>query len=201
MIAHASSAPQARCSSSSTRSARAIALDERHVRGAAAQRLEPERAGAGKAVEHARARRRVGPSTLNSVSRSPSDVGRTAAPGGADSRRPLQRPAMMRIRIPIRKLPDQPTPTRPKRVGPVRREVLDERLRRAAVVEPRDGFAPRVFHQRVIAQQIADAQRRQAGLPRAEEIAGPAQRQIALGDHEAVGRLDERVEPRPRPPR
>ena len=64
-----------------------------------------------------------------------------------------------------------------------------------------DRLAPRVFHQRMIAQQIADAQRRQARLPRAEEIARPAQREVALGNHEAVGRLDERVEARPRRPR
>ena len=47
----------------------------------------------------------------------------------------------------------------------------------------------------VVAQQVADAQRRHAGLPRAEEVAGPAQREVALGDDEAVGRLGQRLEP------
>ena len=181
---------------SSTRSARAIALDERHVRRAAAERLEPERARAGKRVEHARARRRVGPSTLNSVSRRPSDVGRTSA-----SRRRLRaaglssRPAMMRTAV----LPD----ARPGRSASAQfadRYSTSGRAPRRCV-EPGDGLAPRVFHQRVVAQQVADAQRRQPGLPRAEEVARAAQREIALGDDEAVGRLDERVEPRARPRR
>ncbi len=36
------------------------------------------------------------------------------------------------------------------------------------------------------------------GLPRAEEVARTAQRQVAFGDHEAVSRLDQRLEARSR---
>ena len=58
-------------------------------RGAAAQRFEAERAGA-RQTRRARARRRADrPSTLNSVSRSRSDVGRTPVPA-----RRLQPPAL-----------------------------------------------------------------------------------------------------------
>ena len=41
--------------------ARRSLLDERHVRRAAAERLDPDRAGPGVAVEHARAARRAAP--------------------------------------------------------------------------------------------------------------------------------------------
>ena len=49
-----------------------------------------------------------------------------------------------------------------------------------------DGFAPGVLHHRVVAQQVADAERWHARLTRAEEVAGTTQPQIALGDLEAV---------------
>ena len=61
------------------------------LRGAARQRLDAQRAGAGEQVEDARAveRRRA---TQNSASRTRSEVGRVPRPGGAASRRPPKRP-------------------------------------------------------------------------------------------------------------
>jgi hypothetical protein len=48
----------------------------------------------------------------------------------------------------------------------------------------------------VVTLEIADAQRRQAGLARAEEVARPSQLEVTFRDDEAVGRLYQRVEPR-----
>jgi hypothetical protein len=50
------------------------------------------------------------------------------------------------------------------------------------IVERRHRFPARLFHQRVIAQQIADPQRRRARLARAEEVAGAALNARSLGD-------------------
>ena len=95
------------------------------------------------------------PSTLNSVSRRRSDVGRTARPVGAASRRPFSRPAMMRIGVIRRRRGRTARPSCCERYS-------DERGRARFESSQRDGFAARVFHQRVVAQQIAHAQRRQA---------------------------------------
>ena len=88
-----------------------------------------------------------------------------------------------------------PTPTRPNRCSQLARYKRRQRLGLAPVVERGDRLAPGLLHQLMIAQQIADAQRRHARLPRAEEIAGTAQREVALGDDEAVGRVGQRLEP------
>ncbi len=60
-----------------------------------------------------------------------------------------------------------------------------------------DRLAPGFFHERVIADEVADAKRRQPRLPRAEEIARAAERQVTFRNLESVVRGDERVEPRP----
>jgi hypothetical protein len=77
--------------------------------------------------------------------------------------------------------------------SPVRRQVVSERCR-ATSIEPFHRFTPRVFHHLMIANEITDAQRRQAGLPGPEEVAGPAECEIAFRDLEPVSRLDERVQ-------
>ena len=75
-------------------------VDEQRECGAARERLDPERAGAGEQVEHARAGDRIAIGVrrmLNSASRSRSAVGRTACDFGAASARPRRRPPTMRI--------------------------------------------------------------------------------------------------------
>ena len=197
MIAHASSTPQRAMFSRSTRRhaqsrstnvtcaaprlsasipnapVPAKPSSTRASRDGVPQHVEQRLAQSIRRRPHGRARRRRQPHALETASN--------------DSQSPVPQ---------IPNSPNHPTPTSPKRVGPVRREVLDQRLRGATGVEPRDGFAARVLHQRVIAQQIADAQGRQSGLSRPEEIARAAQRQIALGNHESIGRLDEGIETR-----
>ena len=69
-----------------------VALDERDGLGAARQRLDPHRAGAGEEVEHAGAVHR--PDRLNAASRTRSPVGRVASPFGAAMRAPRCVPAM-----------------------------------------------------------------------------------------------------------
>jgi hypothetical protein len=54
-----------------------------------------------------------------------------------------------------------------------------------------DGLAPRDLQNLAVAENISHPQRRQAGLFRAEEFAGPAQLQVHLGDVEAVGGFDQ----------
>src|SRR4030067_17615 len=54
-------------------------------------------------------------------------------------------------------------------------------------------LAPRVFHERVIAQKITDPQGRNARLPGAEEVAGTAQLEVALGNDEPVSGVGGRL--------
>ena len=144
----------------------------------------PTAPGPGKAVEHRAPRRSAAPSTLNSVSRSLSDVGRSpsqSASSGGPSRcrqRPLQRQPSARSngvsasgslrssQCPFSSDPPvcvcQPTPTSPNRCSQLVRRTRPAPPPAARIVERGDGFAPRVFHQLVIAQQVADAQRRHA---------------------------------------
>ena len=72
-----------------------IALDKGHRRRAAAERLDPDRARPGVAVQHARAANRRS-EILNSVSRSRSDVGRSPSQVGDFSCRPRNSPATIR---------------------------------------------------------------------------------------------------------
>src|SRR4029453_5894315 len=149
-----------------------------------------------------------GASTLKSVSRSLSDVGPSPSHAGVCSVRPLCAPAMTRIK---------PSPTcrlrarRELKVGPARSTLpnanqtepllptrADERgkclgLRR--IFERQDRFATCLLHQLMIAQQVADAKRRHARLPRAEEVAGAAKLEGPLVDLKAIGRLGQRLQP------
>src|SRR5690606_18651087 len=68
------------------------------------------------------------------------------------------------------------------------------RIPRRQRVEQLLGDRPCLFHERVVAREVADAQGGQARLPRAEDVAGAAQREVALGDREAVGRRGDGLE-------
>ena len=98
--ARATSAPQAAMLARRAASAARSCSMKVAVRGAARQRLQPQRAGAGEGVQHrARPRRASRPpqgacsSMSNSAWRTRSAVGRVAAPAGATQRRPRQAPA------------------------------------------------------------------------------------------------------------
>ena len=58
-------------------------------------------------------------------------------------------------------------------------------------------LAPRVLHELMIANEITHAKRGHARLACAEEVAGTAKLQVALGDLETVGRLGERLQASP----
>ena len=73
-----------------------VALDEHGARGAARERLDAERAGAGEQVEHARARRARRASRTAPRARGRRS-GACPRPGGAFSRRPPSVPAITRI--------------------------------------------------------------------------------------------------------
>src|SRR3954464_1856182 len=133
-----------------------------------------------------------GASTLNNVSRSRSDVGRSPSHVGDCSRRPLSVPPTILIRrVP---LPDahQPEPLFP--LGPYE---AGQRGRLLRIVEGDDRFAPRRLHDLVIAYEIAEAERRHTGLPGAEEISGTAKFEIALRDFEPVACIRQCLQPRP----
>ena len=57
-----------------------------------------------------------------------------------------------------------------------------------------DGLPPGDLQNFRVAQDVRHVQRRQAGLARAEELAGTAQLQIHLGDVEAVARFHQRAD-------
>src|ERR1051326_5875553 len=123
----------------------------------------------------------VGARTSNSVSRKRSGVGRVSCPGSVFKRRLRNSPPITRIASPhlhqaVAALPMFANVVHgaAELFGP--RRIVDERLR----------FAARYFEQLLIANDIADAQRRQPGLAGAEEFAGTAQFQIHFGDVETV---------------
>src|SRR5437588_569840 len=68
---------------------------------------------------------------------------------------------------------------------PVDEETSDGAGRRSGFLEPPRRLPLRDFEQLVVADEIDHPKRRHAGLPRAEEVAGAAQLQVALGDLEA----------------
>ena len=85
-----------------------VVVDEDAARGAARQRLQPQRAGAAEQVEDARVAQRRGrtdakrcSSTSNSACRTRSAVGRMRASVGASSARPRCRPATIRMRVAV----------------------------------------------------------------------------------------------------
>src|SRR5688572_16549520 len=63
------------------------------------------------------------------------------------------------------------------------------------VLEPRHRLVARGGEQPGVAQQVRDPEGRQAGLPRAEEVAGTTLLEIRFGDAEAVRRPLEHAEP------
>ena len=163
----------------------------------AARRATRPRARARRCRQSRRAparRPRTAPSTLNSVSRRLSDVGPDVAALRRDEPPAFQSSGDDAHRR-------YPTPTRPNRSAQLLRQVLDER----ACARSESSHATASRRASSISawsrSRSPDAQRRQSRLPRAEEIAGAAQLEVALGNHEPVGRLDERVEPGPAAPR
>src|SRR5437867_4387581 len=116
----------------------------------------------------------------NSVCLTRAPVGRVARPFGALSLRPFPSPPMI-----LAKLPDLgeaeaafPSP------------LLEERLQRSRspalhLLDVAERFGARLLEQVAIAHEVARPQAGQAPLARAEEIAGAADLEVALGDGEA----------------
>ena len=164
-----------------------IPLDERHMRGAAAQGFDANRASAGVAVDHARAGDPWGEDVEHRLAKL---VRRRSEPFPTwRLEDPAFQPACDDAHARLSDA-DQAEALFPA-VTDERREC--RRLRR--VVEGDDCFAARVLHQLMVAQQIADAKGRHTGLARAEKISRTAKLQIPFGNLEAVGRLGQRLEP------
>src|SRR5262249_27060165 len=68
-------------------------------------------------------------------------------------------------------------------------------FQRRVLREPPRRLVTRRAQQRGVAQQIRDAERRQPLPPRAEEVSRAAQREIGLGDREAIPRALEHPQP------
>src|SRR5438105_6140734 len=85
---------------------------------------------------------------------------------------------------------DQPETLLPREQQPVEACGFGRRAREIA-----RRFPMRHVEHLAIADEIDHAEGRHAGLPRAEEIARSAQREIALRDLEAVGRVGHRLQP------
>src|SRR6478672_425399 len=75
---------------------------------------------------------------------------------------------------------------------------LDFVVQRALVVDERVGDLPRALEQLAVRAQAREPEIRDARLPRAEELALAADLEILVRELEAVGRRDERFEPRQR---
>src|SRR5580765_2041590 len=154
-----------------------------------------------------------GARTLNSVSRSLSDVGRPPSQVGESRRRPFRVPAITRIesdylvmrrfgdispdRSPshqFAELTDSLDLYQPESLLPALEHLRQRLSRRRGGFEPRVRFDFRAIEDRAIANEIDRSERRHARLARAEEVAWPAQREIALRNFEAVGRLRHRAQ-------
>ena len=61
-------------------------------------------------------------------------------------------------------------------------------------LDPRPGVAPREPQQFLVAAEVGHGEGRQAALARAEQFAGPADRQVKLGDLESVVGGGDRLE-------
>src|SRR3954469_16323001 len=132
-----------------------------------------------------------GASTLNNVSRSRSDVGRSPSQVGECSRRPLSVPPTILIRRGF-----SPDAHQPESLFPVGSHEAGQRGGLLRIVEGDDRFAARRLHDLVIANEIAEPERRHTGLPGAEEITGTAKFEIALGDLEPVAGVGQCFQPR-----
>src|ERR1041384_960586 len=141
---------------------------------------------------------------LKSVSRSLSDVGRRPGQSGLFKRRPLYRPPITRINHEVHEgregletqtwLWPLTNFNQSKLILPALLHELQELARQAAGVHERARFPMRRFHHVAVAHEIAGSQLRQPRLPGAEEVARPAQLEIALGDHESIARLRHRLQ-------
>src|SRR5262245_44908793 len=120
-----------------------------------------------------------GARTLNKVSRSLSEVGRTPSQSGAFRRLPLYRPAMIRT-LPYFNQSELLLPS------PLRE--FQEVARQSAFLNQCPRIVVCGFHDVAIAHEIARAQPGQPGLPRAEKVTGTTQLEIALRDREPIGR-------------
>ena len=127
---------------------------------------------------------------LNSVSRRRSEVGRSPGHAGAARRRPFSVPAITRRPGPRH----HPTSTRPKR-SPQARRMPSSTLADRPAREPALRRVACLHHQRVVAAQVPEPQRRHARLPRAGQVAEAAQLEVLLRDHEPVGRLGHHLQP------
>src|SRR6185503_10989206 len=122
----------------------------------------------------------LGARMLNNVSRSLSDVGRNPSQAGALRRRPFRRPAIIRMAA-------SPDFDQSELLVPLLcEERVQLRCERPALHE-RPRLMMGQLHDVAIANEIAGAQLRKSRLPRAEEISGAAQLEIAFRNHEAVG--------------
>src|SRR5688500_18104524 len=155
-----------------------------------------------------------GASTLKSVSRRRSEVGRSPAHEGDARRRPLRCPAMIRTLARLRLGGDKHEGSASleqyllARPPGGRLANLDETELRVPLVaddgrqrrrQPCLDLPPRLpvgyFQDVAVAYEVPGAELRQPRLPRAEEVARSTQLEIALGNREAVVRLGHRPQP------
>src|SRR5262245_7297921 len=117
---------------------------------------------------------------LNTVSRRRSLVGRSAGPASERRRRERNLPAMTRTlghpRETVAALP----------LGRQEAQGLAQLLAAGLVLGQRPGLAAGVLEKFPVAQRVRHLEAHFARLPGAEELAGAAQRQVGLGDLEAV---------------
>src|SRR5688572_17865052 len=202
MIAQRLSSPQSVAFSSISLAARrSLSM---HV-AAAAPRLSASSATAPvpENTSRTRAPSMRGARMLNNVSRSLSDVGRSPCHLGVFNVRPLCVPAMMRIVRPTGQRDNGPTGQPSSSLADRNQaelplpHVLYIRLlrwRQRAILDAGARLFEGALEQIGVAHQVAGAQHRHAVLPRAEEVARPAQPQVALGDDEAVAGLGHRLQ-------
>ena len=157
-----------------------------------------ERAGAAVEVEDAGARRRS-PSAEKIASRTRSEVGRTFQPRGATSRRPRSSPRVIRISATARGYAGSGRAAGAEAAaGGVEQRAerggLERAVPRAAAPAPRSRASSR---SRGVLGQLGDGEARQAVLAGAEDLALAAQREVDLGELEAVALAGDRLEPAP----
>src|ERR1700722_14809237 len=123
---------------------------------------------------------------LNAVSRTKSELGRVVVPRGASNRRPLRLPATIRI------APRSRSGER-RRVGAVE-QAVGRVVPGAVGLEERACEHPRALEELSIDAQSREPELADAGLAHPEQLALAAQLEVALGEHEAVTDLDQRLE-------
>ena len=130
----------------------------------------------------------TGPTRLKSASRTRSPVGRVCSPFGAAILRPRCVPAMIRI------AGAYVASTTRRRARP-RRGAARRRPARNSSPAPVVGELLRALEQVAVGAQPREAEVGQARLSRADELPLAADLEVALGQLEAVGRRDHRLEP------